>query len=152
MAPVLIDYIDFIDCLPMTDFHRLGTPWSLAKGHAKGHAKGRRLYDASASNFLRPVDLRQTSKNQTSKTRKRSPCITTRKASVNLALLLRMPKQFLRVFPGRASHCVTKFLPSHVRLALKKHKLNVPVKSKLKHPPPGIPRAFNVFSCPGGWE
>ena len=27
----------------------------------------------------------------------------------------------------------------------------VPVKSKLKHPPrPGIPRAFDVFSCPGG--
>ena len=28
----------------------------------------------------------------------------------------------------------------------------VPVKSKLKHPPPGIPRAFDVFSCPGGRE
>ena len=27
---------------------------------------------------------------------------------------------------------------------------NVPVKSKLKHPPPGIPRAFDVFSCPRG--
>ena len=32
--------------------------------------------------------------------------------------------------------------------------INVPVKSKLKHPPPprGIPRAFDVFSCPGGRE
>ena len=29
---------------------------------------------------------------------------------------------------------------------------NVPVKSKLKHPPPGIPRAFDGFSCPGGRE
>ena len=29
--------------------------------------------------------------------------------------------------------------------------LYVPVKSKLKHPP-GIPRAFDVFSCPGGRE
>ena len=29
---------------------------------------------------------------------------------------------------------------------------NVPVKSKLKHPPPGIPRAFDVFPCPGGRE
>ena len=32
----------------------------------------------------------------------------------------------------------------------------VPVKSNLKHPPPprppGIPRAFDVFSCPGGRE
>ena len=28
----------------------------------------------------------------------------------------------------------------------------VSVKSKLKHPPPGIPRAFDVFSCPGGRE
>ena len=28
---------------------------------------------------------------------------------------------------------------------------NVSVKSKLQHPPPpGIPRAFDVFSCPGG--
>ena len=32
------------------------------------------------------------------------------------------------------------------------HYPNVPVKSKLKHPPPGIPRAFDVFSCPGGRE
>ena len=31
-------------------------------------------------------------------------------------------------------------------------KHNVSVKSKLKHPPPGIPRAFDVFSCPGGRE
>ena len=30
--------------------------------------------------------------------------------------------------------------------------LNVSVKSKLKHPPPGIPRAFDVFSCPTGRE
>ena len=30
---------------------------------------------------------------------------------------------------------------------------NVPVKSKLKHPPPpGIPRAFDVFCCPVGRE
>ena len=29
---------------------------------------------------------------------------------------------------------------------------NVSVKSKLKHPPPGIPRAFDVFCCPGGRE
>ena len=28
----------------------------------------------------------------------------------------------------------------------------VSVKSKLQHPPPGIPRAFDVFSCPGGRE
>jgi len=28
----------------------------------------------------------------------------------------------------------------------------VSVKSKLKHPPQGIPRAFDVFSCPGGRE
>ena len=30
----------------------------------------------------------------------------------------------------------------------------VPVKSKLQHPPspPGIPRAFDAFSCPGGRE
>ena len=28
----------------------------------------------------------------------------------------------------------------------------VSVKSKLKHHPPGIPRAFDVFSCPGGRE
>ena len=27
---------------------------------------------------------------------------------------------------------------------------NVPVKSKLQHPPLGIPRAFDAFSCPGG--
>ena len=29
---------------------------------------------------------------------------------------------------------------------------NVSVKSKLQHPPtpPGMPRAFDVFSCPGG--
>ena len=27
---------------------------------------------------------------------------------------------------------------------------NVSVKSKVQHPPPGIPRAFDVFSCPGG--
>ena len=27
---------------------------------------------------------------------------------------------------------------------------NVSVKSKLQHPPPGIPRAFDVFSSPGG--
>ena len=32
------------------------------------------------------------------------------------------------------------------------HATNVPVKSKLEHPPPGIPRAFDVFSCPGGRE
>ena len=31
---------------------------------------------------------------------------------------------------------------------------NVTVKSKLQHPPPppGIPRAFDAFSCPGGRE
>ena len=29
---------------------------------------------------------------------------------------------------------------------------HVPVKAKLKHPPPGIPRAFDVFSCPVGRE
>ena len=29
---------------------------------------------------------------------------------------------------------------------------NVSVKSKLKHPPPVIPRAFDVFCCPGGRE
>ena len=29
---------------------------------------------------------------------------------------------------------------------------NVPVKSKLKHSPPGIPLAFDVFCCPGGRE
>ena len=29
---------------------------------------------------------------------------------------------------------------------------NVSVKSKLQHPPPGIPRAFDAFSCPGGRE
>ena len=29
---------------------------------------------------------------------------------------------------------------------------NVPVKSTLKHPPLGIPRAFDAFSCPGGRE
>ena len=23
---IIIDYVDYIDCLPMTDFHRLGTP------------------------------------------------------------------------------------------------------------------------------
>ena len=23
---IIIDYIDYIDCLPMIDFHRLGTP------------------------------------------------------------------------------------------------------------------------------
>ena len=35
-------------------------------------------------------------------------------------------------------------------LAMKhRHNCNVPVKSKLKHPPPGIPRAFDVISCPG---
>ena len=30
----------------------------------------------------------------------------------------------------------------------------VPVKSKLQHPPPppGIPQAFDAFSCPGGRE
>ena len=32
---------------------------------------------------------------------------------------------------------------------MKKRATNVSVKSKLKHPP-GIPRAFDVFSCPGG--
>ena len=33
-------------------------------------------------------------------------------------------------------------------------RLYVSVKSKLHHPPPpqGIPRAFGVFSCPGGRE
>ena len=31
-------------------------------------------------------------------------------------------------------------------------KYNVPVKSKLEHPPPGIPWAFDAFSCPGGRE
>ena len=37
------------------------------------------------------------------------------------------------------------------RLCLKQHSPHhyVPVKSKLKHPP-GIPRAFDVFSCPEG--
>ena len=29
---------------------------------------------------------------------------------------------------------------------------NVPVKSKLKHPPRERPRAFDVFSCQGGRE
>ena len=29
---------------------------------------------------------------------------------------------------------------------------NVPVKSKLQHPPPGIRRAFDAFTCPGGRE
>ena len=37
-------------------------------------------------------------------------------------------------------------------IAFRVSPLNVPVKSKLKHPPPGIPRAFDVFSCPGGRE
>ena len=32
------------------------------------------------------------------------------------------------------------------------HNINVPVKSKLKHPPPGISRAFDVFCCTGGRE
>ena len=33
------------------------------------------------------------------------------------------------------------------------HDTNVSVKSKLQHPsPPGIPRAFDAFSCPGGRE
>ena len=34
------------------------------------------------------------------------------------------------------------------------HVSYVPVKSKLKHPPPfpGIPWAFDVFCCPGGRE
>ena len=46
--------------------------------------------------FLRPVDLRQISKKQTSKNRRRSLCVT-RKPSGILAPLL--CKQFLRVFP-----------------------------------------------------
>ena len=46
--------------------------------------------------FLRPVDLRQTSKKQTSKNRKRSLSVT-RKASGILVLLLFT--QFRRVFP-----------------------------------------------------
>ena len=37
-----------------------------------------------------------------------------------------------------------------VLLKLANIKAYVSVKSKLKHPPPGIPRAFNVFSCPRG--
>ena len=28
---IIIDYIDYIDCLPMIDFHRLGTPGILLK-------------------------------------------------------------------------------------------------------------------------
>ena len=34
----------------------------------------------------------------------------------------------------------------------KDYSSNVSVKSKLQHPPPGIPRAFDVFSCLGGRE
>ena len=39
-------------------------------------------------------------------------------------------------------------------ICLQEH-ANVPVKSKLKHPPPnppGIPRALDAFSCLGGRE
>ena len=28
---IIIDYIDYINCLPMIDFHRLGTPEILLK-------------------------------------------------------------------------------------------------------------------------
>ena len=29
---------------------------------------------------------------------------------------------------------------------------NAPIKSKLQHPPPGKPRAFDYFLCPGSGE
>ena len=29
---------------------------------------------------------------------------------------------------------------------------NAPINSKLQHPPPGIPRAFDCVSCPGRGE
>ena len=42
----------------------------------------------------------------------------------------------------------------HQHSSLTKFQRNVPVKSKLQHlpPPPGIPRTFDVFSCPVGRE
>ena len=68
--------------------------------------------------FLRPVDLRQTSKN-----RKRSLFIT-RKAQGILALLL--CKKFLPAFPLSCEPLRDEFhaLISHVRLSLKEDKLN----------------------------
>ena len=73
--------------------------------------------------FLRPVDLRQISKKQTSKNRRRSLCVT-RKPSGILALLL--CKQFLRVFPWSCEPLGDEFpaVMSHVCLALQEHKLN----------------------------
>ena len=34
----------------------------------------------------------------------------------------------------------------------KKNTLYIPVKTKLQHLPLGKPRAFDAFSCPGGWK
>ena len=34
----------------------------------------------------------------------------------------------------------------------KKNTLYTPVKTKLQHLPSGKPRAFDAFSCPGGWK
>ena len=38
----------------------------------------------------------------------------------------------------------------HFRVALGLCEANVSVKSKLQHPPPGMPRAFDTFAVPGG--
>ena len=49
--------------------------------------------------------------------------------------------------PGSLRDCV--FFPSPFCVL---YQYNVSVKSKLQHPPPGIPRGFDVLSCPGGRE
>ena len=40
----------------------------------------------------------------------------------------------------------------HFRVALGLCEANVSVKSKLQHPSPGMPRAFDTFAVPGGRE
>ena len=49
--------------------------------------------------------------------------------------------------------CVKLHIHTSLRVSYSTiHCINVSVKSKFQHPPPGIPRAFDVFSYPGGRE